>query len=257
MYRTIKSLFFMIFTCFLSPCFAQHALIFTNFSQGILSGFTQTPQGGTSGSTSFHRPSFNELHIHQDTFYALGTKLFLQDYFLLIEYQHFSPQGQTFLTENLITHGKFIATGNDFTAGLDYDLYTLGIGKAFTFWQLLTQFSLESNFLKYHYDFNAFPISSARTFNVTGVNLALQLQYEVNATLFFDLKVSCPIPITNLTVFSSELGLNKIFTLKGLSIVPHLGLGVLQLDYEDNQAVPNHMRYTQAPYLSLGLILSL
>ncbi len=255
---TIKALGIITLFFFLSTLMAREVSLYGNFSGGALQGFTQTPQGGTNGTTSFHRPSFDELHIHHDKFYTLGATFFSDNYFLLFDYYNFTPKGNTVLSEALTTHGKFIPAGSAFAASLNYHLYTVGFGMPFKISHLEFLSWLEVNLLKYHYEFSAFPISSARNFNVTGVNFGLKCAYDFSDTLFGDVKISLPIPVTNLTVIGAEIGLNKTVVLnQHLCLIPRLGLGLLQLDYKDNQPIPNHMRYTNAPYISLGLVINI
>ncbi len=232
------------------------SFVYGSLSYGFVDGFIQTPRGGSLGTTSYRRPTLDELNIHKDNFYTFGVGFILNDYAATFNYNHFSPKGETLLTQNLITHANFIGVGNVFTSELDLELFSFGFGKSFHLFQdwVLTPL-LILNVLKYHYEFDSALCNSSRTFNVVGFDAGLKAQYFFTTAFSTDIQVAIPIPGFNFTAGSIDMGINMAFTVSDhISVIPRLAIGMLRMDYKDHQEIPNHIRYTNAPFGTFGVI---
>ncbi|MGD9592534.1 MAG: hypothetical protein AB7V32_08450, partial [Candidatus Berkiella sp.] len=229
--------------------FTFEGRLFGSVATSEVGGFVQIPQGGSDGSTSYQRPSLNELRIIHNNFYTLGTLLSFNEYDLFFHFSRYAPHGNALLNETLLTHGKVINAGQVLATFLKYDYYVLGLGKRF-YHERWTIFPfLQVNFLKFHYEYASFPIKGARTFNVSGSNLGLKIAYQLTHAISADLTMTPPLPITNFTQSEIEFGINKLIPLSShLALLPRFSLVLQQFDYEDNQGVPNHIRIQNAPY---------
>lgn len=227
-----------------------------NYEYGKLSGFAQTPRGGDYGTTSFHRPSFDEMDTSTNGFYSFGAGLKYNDYFTLFEYCHLHSQGENNLSQNLITHGQTIPQGRHFMMNIEYDWYRLSWGKDFSVnfdnrWVVTP--SLRANLLKYHYHFDAMPNQSSRTFNLANIDLGLKLEYFLTTFISSYLQANYALPLSHLQIRSANIGVSYRFISQHLTLTPKIALGFLQLDYQDEQNVPNYIRYKLAPQGLIGL----
>ncbi|MBS0287603.1 MAG: hypothetical protein JSR17_09915 [Proteobacteria bacterium] len=238
-----------------SPLYAItfHGGLFGYVGTSVLNGFVQVPQGGSFGSTSYRRPTLDELNIHHSNFYTIGALAQLNHYDITYNYSRYAPRGKTQLKNILNTHGKYINAGSSLSTLIKYDLHQLSVGRRFDYEHWIISPFVQSNFLKFHYEYSAFPIRGARTYNVTGFNIGLNAIYQFTPTLFGDLQITPPLPVANFTYADFELGLSKKINMrKNTSVSPRAAIGLQQLDYKDNQAVPNHIRLQNAPYVMMG-----
>ncbi len=234
-----------------------HGTLLGNVGSSQLNGFTQVPQGGTIGTTSIGRPTLHELNINHNNFYTIGAKIDYEAYNLLFTYSRFAPRGRTNLKNILNTHGKQIKAGASLSTLIKYDFYTLSFGRNFNFASWMLEPFAQIDLLKFHYEYAAYPIKGSRSYNVMGANIGLKATYPITTTVSFDMNLTPPLPITNFTNALFEVGLNKQLALtKHILFHPRFAVGVQQLDYEDNQPVPNHILLKNIPYALLGLKVS-
>ncbi len=241
----------------LAAAFKFQGNVYGSVGNSDLSGFVQVPQGGSNGSTSFERPTLNELRIVNNHFYTLGTVLQFAQYDVFFNYTRYAPHGNALLKETLLTHGKVIPAGAILSTFLKYDYFVFGAGYRFLFedWTLVP--FLQTNFMKFHYEYDSSPILGARTFNVTGVNLGLKIGYQFTPFLSGDLRVAPPLPVCNFTQSDIEVGVNKSIPIAPhFNLLPRIAVGMQQFDYEDNQGVPNHIRIRNAPFGKASLALT-
>lgn len=256
--KLITKISLFIFLVFLfSSIFANPitASIYGNINAAHLDGFIQTPKGGSAGTTSMGRPTFDEVHTHYNTFYSLGADIDYRDYFGLFNYYHFEPHGSATLAQALITHNQFIPQGSFFDMFLKFDWYSLGFGKKFHPSSRTTfSPSLLISWVKYHYEFSAPPIESARNFSLVGANFGLKLEHYLTPTLLANIDALIPLPLSNIKIVNLNTGLAFVLptTLK-VKVIPRIAVGWLQLEYKDEQPIPNYIRYRASPYGSFEL----
>ena len=248
---------FLLCSTFISSAFAIpiKTAAFGNINYAHVDGFVQTPKGGSFGTTNMGRPDFDELDIAHDKFYSFGLEVTVCDYFGLLEYSHFDPHGSTILTQELITHSQLIPAGHSFDMNLEFDWYALGIGKNFFWnqtWTVSPQILL--SWVKYHYEFQAPPIESARNFSLIGANIGLKLAHYFTPQLSADVKALIPLPLSNIHIIDVDAGLGlDIASSSHVTVIPRLAIGWLQLEYKDEQPIPNYIRYRASPYGSFEL----
>lgn len=246
------TIFFTSAFAFASPI---KTTLYGTLNYAEVEGFVQTPKGGTIGTTDMGRPDFDELHIQHDKFYSLGVKIEACDYFGLLGYYHFDPHGSTILTEDLLTHSQLIPAGHSFEMNLEFDWYALGMGKNFHFhptWTFSPSFLV--SWVKYHYEFSAPPIESARNFSLIGANVVFELTHYLTSQLSANFEAMIPLPLSNINIVDVNAGLclDLPFT-SHVIISPRLAIGWLQLEYKDEQPIPNYIRYRGSPYGALEL----
>lgn len=231
---------------------------FGSVSYNNVEGFIQTPRGGDLNTTSYRRPSFEEMNIIHDNPYFFGMGLQYCDYFSEVKYIHINPKGSTTLQENLLTHAQFIPEGQYIDLHLEYDWYVLGFGKHFSDKDRKWQISplLDLNFLKFHYEFCSGSIKSARNYSLVGLDIGLNIQHALSRFWFWDLEAKATLPLSNLKIQMASVGLNyKLPFSSKVTLIPRLSIDAFTIDYQDEQLIPNHFRYEAREQVSFKLTL--
>lgn len=219
-----------------------------------LSGYSQIPKGGNFDTSSVKRPSFSEVGEKHESFYTIAGGLSFKTLFLDLTYARFHPHGNTTLKAPLLTHAQLIPQNAAFHMDSHFSLSDLKLGKPFC-WQK-TMFSpfLKGDWLKYRYEFNAPPKSSERAFSAFAPGFGLKVQQKLSQNITAEAEVSATLNLTNLNVYKGELGLAyALYQKSHLAISPRIKAGLLEIDFQDNQPFPNHVRYESVPYGSVGL----
>jgi len=223
-----------------------------------LKGFSQIPQGGSDNTTSFQRPNFDELAIDHETFYELSAHVGFDGYYAQFIYRNLHPNGDAVLTEDLRTHAKFIPSGEHFTMQTQYRWWTFGLGWNY---QATSRFTVtpvfNGNYFNYHYGYSSLQASSHRDFDLLALTAGVNLTYQLKAHLYTQLQSEVTIPLSCLRIYKIAFRLEPWICLnKHLNLVPKIDLGWFRIDYQDNQAVPNHIRYAAQPYGMMTLSLN-
>lgn len=225
--------------------------------QGPLSGFTQTPKGGTPGTTSYERPSYQELHQHEDHFGEAILGAQYHRWILEADYWHTHPKAQNTLNTGLITHAKTIPAQTDFQMGVRFDEYNLQLGYLFTdlcdTWSIIPR--IEGEWLHYAYHFDTPDVQSERAFTLITAGVGFTVVKHFSDRFSGTLQAQCNLPITNFHYLKADLGLYyRLAQYRCVTLSPYVKLGMFRFDYEDQQRVPNHIRYQNFPWISLGLV---
>lgn len=233
---------------------AIQSLVFADFNVDRVEGFAQTPRGGDIGTTSFNRPSFEEMNIHHDKFYDIGASISYCDYIATLEYFYLYPHGSSVLQQDLISHAQFISEGMRFDMDIEYDWFILSLGKKYPFHWFTVSPMIQLNWLKYDYQFSAPPQASSRSYSLLALDLGIKICRDFTSTISGEIMGSVTIPLFNLKIYTLSAGLTyQLLTSSHIKVIPRMTLGTFRFDYEDKQTVPNHFRYTANIFGSIGL----
>lgn len=234
---------------------AWQGYLFSSIGSSHFNGYSQIPKGGMPGTSSTQRPSFKEVGVNQEGFFNVALGLKHQSYYAQIDYFHFNPHGNTILTQDLTTHAQFITKGRSFNFETEYHWYCGQMGKDFYIADVKISPTLQVNYLQYDYGFSSPPIASHRAFSPVALGVGLNIEYAINPQLSTYLQGALTFP-SNLTIKNATWGLNYQFApLYHLLIVPRLMIGWLQIDFQDNQTLPNHIHFNALPYGALGILI--
>lgn len=239
----------LLMLCNYSPAYATY--LDAKIVSGKLKGYSQIPRGGTPGSTSIERPSFHELDMNYDALYQLEVGHYINYFTVYGQYHRIHLKGSETLRSNLITHALPIAAGNHFEASFDYDWYTLGAAYTYPLNSLLIVPSIDLNYVKYDYRFSSI-VSSSRSFSHVAPRLGLRLSYPFNPLFTVNLSGAMTV-LSDLQLTETNLSLDWLAIDGRVKVTPYAGLGMLKVDFEDGQTVPNHYRYKLLPNVSLGV----
>jgi hypothetical protein len=223
---------------------------------GHLQGYTQIPKGGNLNSTSLERPSFDEMGLQHNVFFHADVSLHVRSFFAFVDYYRFTPSKNFTLDNSLITHSLFIPAGSTMDVSVHYNWYQGGLGyqteNLLDQWQL--QFTLAANWFKLHYDFWSPIASSSRYFTQVTATAGLDALHALSEHWLIDLSGEVALPLTTLRMLQLGLGFRYLFTpCRSQSPFAQLTLGMLYLDFEDRQKLPNHFKYQLAPYVSVAI----
>jgi len=248
-----QKIFFFIFLIFFPSLCSSSIYIYADGGYAHVTGFSQTPKGGAMYTTSFERPTYTEAGINTDSFYALGAGYEKENYFIEVEYENLNPHGSKVLTQNLTTHDKYIPAKNGFNMNVEWNWYSLGFGRQFHvdhIWIITS--AIYANFMQYQYHFSSPVASSKRAFNMGALTVGVKFEYLFTSTFSSDIEAKATLPVSNLNIQNYTLGFNYKITSPHFEFVPRVAIGFLLIDYEDNQLVPNHMKYRAFPQGILG-----
>lgn len=260
----IETSLFTLFGFFIS---IQSALAFPSWEINItgnvdyahIKGMAQTPRGGSPNTTDTQRPLLSEAGIDDEWYYDVGAGFSIYHFFLNFIYHHLQPDGRDTLERSLLTHSQQIPSGQDFSLSFDYDWYQLQMGNYFKVIKDV-QFSpiVEGHWIHYHYEFASYPFASARSFSMAATNLGFGLRVNVNEWLLAEFQATTSLPFSNLDINRMSLVLNTDVKLHQHFILrPQLSVALFRIDYEDYQLITNHIQYTAAPNVALGVQLAI
>lgn len=252
----MKKGYFFALLCLLVSQNATAYYFDARLVSGKVKGFSQIPKGGTPNTTSITRPSFGELNIDYDTFYEFQAGFDFDAFEIYGQYHRIHLKGSEILRENITTHSQTIVAGNPFEATFDYRWYTLGIDYTYPTEKLLFIPSIDLDYIDYRYAFSSVA-SSSRSFSSVTSRVGLRLCYPIDPAWTVNVSGSTSIPLTDLRISEIDLSVHwlAIDDLK-FQVTPYAGVGFIKIDFEDNQALPNHYRYKLQPNLSAGVRLT-
>jgi hypothetical protein len=233
---------------------AMQGWITANGGYDQITGLAQTPKGGQPGTTTLDKPTFADLGIHHAGTWELGLGIDHHGYVAQLQYRKLGARGSKTLNQDLITHDRLITAGNQFHLQVDYDWSSLGIGKAIPFYGFVLTPMLAANWIWYEYDYHSIPAASNRAFTFFGGTFGAILRKDWQRW-GFDLEAKLPIPANNVQLYTFKAGIDyQLFqSVHHIRELPRLSVECLRVDYEDEQTIPNHIRYQVAPGLLAGL----
>lgn len=228
---------------------------------GNIDGYLQTPAGGAPGTTSSNRPTLGELgYNNESSFGAQGSVQWREHIFSLgARITHLS--GDARLNTELTSENVVYAPGPIVTSTIDLDWYYLGYQYEFT-WDTDdngSQFKLapgiQGVLFNFDYDLTAEPnLRSDRNYSKGGLRLGGSAEWDIAGPLSFEVNGWWGVPIDNTAeIMSVELlGRYQLWGGRHMGASLYLGAGWDDLDYEDDQQVPNHIDVEFGPMLILG-----
>lgn len=221
-----------------------------------LSGFIQVPAGGTPGTSSIEKPTFNQLGLTQTSFYQLGFEYDNDWLGFYGQYQHLRPAGHEYLNENITTHGIFLPKNTSVASDNKFDLYRVGINHRFF---LSDKFvlapELEITSLHFAYEFATPILHSSRAFHSMTERLGLEVEYYLSKSIYLSGNAATSIPKTsNLQVQTANADVNfKIAKNKDFETTVFTGVGYEKIHFEDKQTLPNNINLVASPMAELGI----
>jgi len=225
---------------------------------GPVSGYLQTPKGGTPGTTSIHRPTFDEVGAETLIAPTADLRFAFGRHRVHVGASWWLLHGDETLTRDLTSHDDFYAAGTDMTSDTEIVAAWLGYGYAFELGRQAGALTLTPGAGIYSYG-QRYAISgggqdSSRDFTSFSPMLDAELLWYPGGRMH----VSAGLML----VLDELMGLNSPTTAVDAVVRLHwdisrqanvfLAMGYSRLEHFDEQVVPNDAEIESLPWFGLG-----
>jgi hypothetical protein len=238
-----------------------HGSVAGSLRYGPLDGYAQTPAGGTAGTTSQKRPTFDEVGISDAIAGEAELHLGWDADGLFVDALPTRVSGDRRLSTTLISHGTTFPAGAPVHADFHLDQYRIGYEHQFR-WRSesgaifsvapavgLVLFAFDSTL-------TAPPnLSAARSYVQAAPQIGVSAAWHPEGRFTLSGSVlGWPSLPTDLATVSVRLtGEYALWQQPPYSAAAILGIGYDYIDFEDSQRVPNHVHVEDGPLLLAGM----
>jgi hypothetical protein len=227
---------------------------------GSLDGYAQTPAGGTPGTTSSGRPTFDEVGIHDALTGEGELHVGWAADEIFVDAVPLRVSGDDRLGRELVSHGTTFPAGTVAHVHFHLDQYRIGYEHQFQ-WRTDagTTFSVApvvgAMLFAFDYTLTAAPdLSASRSYVQAAPQIGVTAAWHPEGR--FTLRGSVlgwPAALTDLATVSARLvGEYTLWQYASYTVGATLGIGYDYVDFEDSQRVPNHVRVESGPALLAG-----
>ena len=231
-----------------------------SFYYGQADGFLQTPAGGQPGSSSVRRPTLEELDIDDALFYDALALVRWRQFGFFAGYQAIGLDGRAILDDSLVSRGVTFPSGTPVHAETDLNWMRVGTGWKFELVNRRLELfpKVELALLDFSYALSGGGQTVERSYAKGCLRLGLEGRYRVSRRVSVNLDGEASAPISNTPQIASLAGTVQFDLQPDGRVRPTLfiGGGAQRIEYEDNQALPNHFRVDVAPFVTAGLAIS-
>ncbi len=232
-----------------------------NFHYGPVDGFLQTPAGGQPGSSSHHRPTLDELDIHDAVFYDVVGSIDWHRLRLFAGYEAIGLDGDSVLSESLVSRNVAFPAGTAVRSSTELNWFRVGAGWKFDLAGQHVELvpKAELALLDFSYRLSGGGQAVDRSYAKGCLRLGLESRYRFNRTVSLSLEAAASVPLSNtpqIAVLSGGFQFDLLPATWRYRPLVFIGGGVQRIEYEDNQELPNHFRVDMGPFVTAGLSLS-
>ena len=238
-----------------------HLSLDGEFRYGNITGFVQVPKGGGPGSTSSHRPTFNELGIHHAAIGDPSLTLEWNEHDIYAGASIIRLSDSHTLSSALISNGTTFPAGTSVKADTHLDWYRVGYEHRFAYKYgegSVLSFYPAIGFALFNFDYNlkgTGGLSAARSFEKAAPQLGLRSEWVPEGPFSLSGEVFSSLAFSTLPLLLS-VDMTAGYQLWGRlehGAIAYVGIGYDRIDEEDNQRVSNHIKASIGPELLVGL----
>jgi len=256
-------LFTVIATMSGTPAAAEKRIdtgIGVDYLYGSLDGYLQTPAGGQPGTTSSKRPTFDELGFDTAAIVDVHASAAWGRHQIRGGAQFIRQSGSATLSEDLVSQNQSFAAGAAVKSDIKTDWYRLNYryrlnNPGFLADTITLSPAAGIVWFDFHYQLKGDGNTVDREYSKIGYRLGGELEWHPADRWSMTADAYIPLPVSNtpeiLTL--AARGQYEFWRGQGTSAKVLAGLAYEQIDYEDNQGVPNHVRLELGPLLTLGI----
>jgi hypothetical protein len=235
-----------------------------SFRYGEVHGFVQTPLGGSSGTTSDHRPTFKEIGIKGAAMGDVSLTAGLRNNAIYGGARIVELSGSDVLDSPLISHGTTFPAGSLVRGDVQLNWYQVGYqhcflygdeqGKTFGFYP-----GIGVALLDFKYGLKGpSGLSANRSYIKVAPQIGLGWEWMLTRRFAVSGGVYGTLPISDMPfIFSPKVvGSYRLWDKEGLRALLFLGIGYDRVEYKDKQDVPNHIKADIGPEIITGLQVS-
>jgi hypothetical protein len=230
---------------------------------GAVKGSVQTPSGGEPGTTSPNRPSLGEIGIDDASIFDGSLLVQLDRHMFSLGGQIIRLDGNATLERDLLSHSLLFPAGTDVHSSVQLDWYRFGYRYEFRFdlhdsgSQLRLAPGIEGVLLNFDYSLDV-PggAGTSRGYAKGGLRIGGTAEWITASPFSIEATGYWGLPIDNTAqILSVELlGKYQLWgNQRGTGGAAYLGIAYEQIEYEDNQEVPNHVDVQLGPLLVAGI----
>lgn len=228
---------------------------------GPIRGYLQTPNGGSPGTTSAQRPTFQELNIDDFLSPDVALRLHWNDHAFYGGASLVRLDGNSTLDTTLISHGTTFPAGTAVKSSVQLDSYRLGYEYRFA-WKNEAGTSLwiapAAGIAMLNFDYSlkgGGGLTAQRGYFVGSPQLGVHAGWSPSGRFSVDGGIFNSLPeVSNLFILSAQLrGSYRLWGEGERGGRVFLGVGYDWFDYQDNQQVPNHIKAQFGPMLLFGI----
>ncbi len=233
------------------------------FLHGDIEGFLQTPRGGQAGTTSTNRPAFDELGFDDVEIFDTSLTVQRDQHIFSAGARLIRLDGSATLTDDLISQNVTYPAGSFVTSDVQLDWYRLGYRYEFSFDpgggnRLLLSPGAEAVMFDFDYQLDGpGELRTDRSYAKGGVRVGGTAKWLTSGRFSLEAGGFWGIPIDgSAEIFSAELvaryRLWGADSQRGAGGSVFLGVAWDEIEYEDDQATPNHINVEMGPLIIVG-----
>ncbi len=230
------------------------------FLYGPVQGFLQTPAGGHPGTTSHDRPTLKELGIHTAPMADASVTVGWGAHDFYGGARVIELSGASILDQELVTHDVTFPLGTAVSSTVQLNWYRLGYAHRFVFGhgdgaRLRIDPAIEGVLFHVGYQLSGGGLSTSRTYFKGGVRLGVRSEWSPwpRFSILGEAMGSAPIPGQPVILSFQATGRYRLWGRTDRGGTFFLGIGYDQIDHQDLQTVPNHIKVEMGPLLVTGL----
>jgi len=222
-----------------------------------MSGYVQTPMGGKPGTSDIRRPTFSELNMRQVFYHGLDVAAKWQPNTIYLGARSVRLSGEGVLQGPLVSRIPFEA-GSPFTARVGFDWYRAGFVRDIPIrgeTPVAISPLIELALLDFSYALDTPDRSVSRDYAKGTLRLGIQGTLLRDEFIGLRARAAGSLPLSNTPrITSLDVRLSVPFIRKGnVRAALAMESGVVYIDYEDNQELPNHIRLELEPFVAIAV----
>jgi len=211
-----------------------------------ISGYLQTPAGGSPGTSDIKRPTFKELDVDHAAYTDIDLYYRSRKYTPYIGLRLMTVDSSGVLEKDLTTRGQTFSEGESYDHETSFNIYRFGAKYDFAYLSPKVELAV----MDFDYEFETPGIQVERSYAKSAVRLGAEKTFKIDA-LDIIIEASGSIPLSNTPGIYTVGAVVKYWFAENVNV--GLDVQYFYLDYEDNQDLPNHLRLEMQPAISVFL----
>lgn len=220
-----------------------------------VNGQIQIPNGGQPGTTTIGRPKLSDIGINHDDPWDLQLQVMSKIWGGFLNYQNQQQSGNAALNQSLLTHGTNFPANTLVNSNIKFNLLSAGAFANLNYHQITFRPILAATELQFYYSLASAAQFTDRHFSQATPRIGLEILYPVTEKFNLSLTGLSSIPnLVNLSVYTvAAKGDYTLYQSSHYALDAFTGLAYQQIQFKDNQQVPNDIRLVNWPMVFVGL----